>query len=382
MSVSAEQAVREALGTTFQLVDLLALPVPRFKIVAPLAASAERGGRSAVQIAIEPTLDPIKAIRVQVNGRQVEEQTPDVGSGGFGPGLRALDVPLAQGRNDVRITLINSVGEKAETLTILHEGEGALDKRGTLYILAVGVDRYPGLGKTCGALRDASCDLSFSGADARALVEVVETRLGPTHAKVVKRMLVNGAAAGDDPTASNILDAIDLLKQARETDTVLLFIAGHGVNEGSHYRFLATNAERAGEAFRGATVISWQILQEAVETAKGRRILLIDTCHAGSAYNQRLGNAAYHANIIAYTAARFDQEALEDKRLGHGLFTYAVVEGLGGKGRFEAKRRVSTKELAEYVARRVDELAKSLKGAQEPQYFKGPDAEDYVLVRW
>jgi uncharacterized caspase-like protein len=184
------------------------------------------------------------------------------------------------------------------------------------------------------------------------------------------------------PTASNILDAIDLLKQARETDTVLLFIAGHGVNEGSHYRFLATNAERAGEAFRGATVISWQILQEAVETAKGRRILLIDTCHAGSAYNQRLGNAAYHANIIAYTAARFDQEALEDKRLGHGLFTYAVVEGLGGKGRFEAKRRVSTKELAEYVARRVDELAKSLKGAQEPQYFKGPDAEDYVLVRW
>jgi len=77
MSVSAEQAVREALGTTFQLVDLLALPVPRFKIVAPLAASAERGGRSAVQIAIEPTLDPIKAIRVQVNGRQVEEQTPN-----------------------------------------------------------------------------------------------------------------------------------------------------------------------------------------------------------------------------------------------------------------------------------------------------------------
>jgi hypothetical protein len=51
--------------------------VPRFKIVAPLAASAERGGRSAVQIAIEPTLDPIKAIRVQVNGRQVEEQTPN-----------------------------------------------------------------------------------------------------------------------------------------------------------------------------------------------------------------------------------------------------------------------------------------------------------------
>ena len=70
---------------------------------------------------------------------------------------------------------------------------------------------------------------------------------------------------------------------------------------------------------------------KAVEAAKGRRLLFVDTCHSGNAYNQRLGNAAYHANIIAYTAARFDQEALEDSTLGHGLFTYAVVEGLEGK---------------------------------------------------
>jgi hypothetical protein len=54
------------------------------------------------------------------------------------------------------------------------------------------------------------------------------------------------------------------------------------------------------------------------ETAKGRRILFIDTCHSGNAYNQQLGNAAYHANIIAYTATRFDQEALENAKLGHG----------------------------------------------------------------
>ena len=50
-----------------------------------------------------------------------------------------------------------------------------------------------------------------------------------------------------------------------------------------------------------------------------------------------------------------------------------MVEGLEGKG--TAKRELSTKELAEYVVRRVDELAKSLRGEQEPQYFKGRDAE-------
>jgi uncharacterized caspase-like protein len=119
--------------------------------------------------------------------------------------------------------------------------------------------------------------------------------------------------------------------------------------------------------------------RRAVEGAKGRRILFIDTCHSGNAYNPRLGNAAYHANIIAYTAARFDQTAKEDDNLKHGLFTYAMVEGLEGKGASPDHRQITTKELFDYVKKRVEELAK---GKQEPQYFKGRDAEDYVLARW
>jgi hypothetical protein len=378
---SAEQAVRESPGTTFKLGDLLARPVPKFKILSPLGDEVQHGGRAAIRMSIDATPDPVKGIRVQVNGRQVEEQTPDIGSGGFSAGERHLDVPLSRGKNEVRITLTNEIGEKAEVLTVMHEGEGALDKRGVLYILAIGVDKYATLGKTCGENGKESCDLRFSGADARALVAAAEQRLGPAHTGIVKRVLINGAGAKDEPTVINILDAIDTLRQAQETDTVLLFIAGHGANDGPDYRFLATNAERLGDTFRGATVVPWQILQAAVEGAKGRRILFIDTCHSGNAYNQQLGNAAYHANIIAYTSARFDQEALEDPKLSHGLFTYAVVEGLGGKGELAAKQQISTKDLAAYGVKRVGELAKAQRAEQEPQYFKGRDAEDYVLAR-
>jgi WD40 repeat protein len=379
---SAEQAVRESPGTSFKLADLLAKPVPRFRIVSPASGSTERNGRALIKIDVGLVPNPIKSMRVQVNGRQVSEITPDIGSGGFKTGLHELDVPLAKGRNEVRITLSNDIGDRAETVTLSHEGDGDLDKRGTLYILAVGVDQYPRLGKTCGPTGNASCDLKYSGADARKWVEAAERRLGPAHSKVVKRVLVNGVSAGDAPTATNIIDAIDLLKQAIETDTVLLFIAGHGTNEGASYRFLATNAERSGDAFRGATVVPWQIFQDAVERAKGRRILFLDTCHSGNAYNQTLGNAAYHANIIAYTSARFDQEALEDASLGHGIFTYALIEGLDGKGSLGTKREISTRDLSNFVAKRVDELAKAMKSEQEPQYFKGRDAEDYVLAKW
>ncbi|MFY9877529.1 MAG: hypothetical protein WAL20_18105, partial [Rhodomicrobium sp.] len=64
-----------------------------------------------------------------------------------------------------------------------------------------------------------------------------------------------------------------------------------------------------------------QGIEEAVDGAKGRRLLFIDTCHSAGAYNERLGNAAYYANILAYSSARWDQEALESEVFKHGLFT-------------------------------------------------------------
>jgi hypothetical protein len=73
---------------------------------------------------------------------------------------------------------------------------------------------------------------------------------------------------------------------------------------------------------------------------------------------------------------------LEDPGRGRGLFSYAVVEGIEGKGGIVARRQISTKELADYVIKRVEELAKAQNASQEPQYFKGRDAEDYVLARW
>ena len=378
---SAEQAVREAPGTSFKLADLLSRPVPRFRIVSPPGGSAQKGGRTTVRIAIEATPDTARHIRVQVNGRQVAEATPAVDSGGFGAGERTLAVPLGKGRNEVRITLTNAIGEKAEALTLTHEGDGDLDKRGTLHILAIGVNDYKGLGNVCGANGKESCDLDYAGIDAKKLADAVEKRLGPTHQRVSKRVLVNGGKIQDAPTANNITDAVERLRLAKETDTVVLFISGHGKNDGPDYRFLATDAAWAEGALRGSTVVSWQILQGAIEAAKGRRILFIDTCHSGNAYNQRLGNAAYHANIVAYTAARFDQEAMEDPSLGHGLFTYAVVEGLEGKAMVASRGEISTQSLAGYIVERVGAMAKALKGEQVPQYFKGRDAQDFVLAR-
>jgi hypothetical protein len=79
----------------------LARPVPRFKVIEPLAETVQRGGRAVVKTAIEATPDLVKAIRVQVTGRETSDVTPDVGSGGSA-------LPIILGSGPPLITPISS----------------------------------------------------------------------------------------------------------------------------------------------------------------------------------------------------------------------------------------------------------------------------------
>ena len=47
---------------------------------------------------------------------------------------------------------------------------------------------------------------------------------------------------------------------------------------------------------------NWEALQSAIETSKGRRIMLVDTCHSGNAFNARLLKDAANASIAVYAA--------------------------------------------------------------------------------
>ena len=378
---SAEEAVKEAQGTNFKLADLLDKPVPRFRIVSPAQNVVASGGSTKMGIVLEATPNPVKSVRLQVNGREIAEHQPKTGSG-FAPGKLTFPVPLAAGRNTIRVVATNDTGETTAEVTVVHDGEGALDRRGTLHILAIGVDKYPKLGMNCGEPNGPpkSCDLSVAGADAKAFAKTMAERLGPLHLNVVSRVLVNGGDAADTPSAVHVLDALGTLSQSQPNDTIVLFVSGHGLNEGINYRFLPTDAEYVGGRLRASTVVPWVNFQEAVEAAKGRRILFIDTCHSGNSYNQRLSNDSYAANIIVYAAARWDQLAWEREDLGHGLFTYALVEGVNGAAKTPSGD-VKTESLRDFLTKRVREMAKQLKREQEPQYFRGRDAQDYVLAR-
>ena len=99
---SAEEAVRQARGADFKIADLLAKPVPRLRILSPEAGATLKGGRAQVTVELEPTPDPVKLIRIQVNGRQIAKKPPAESAPGFPPGERTLRGAAGQGREQDR----------------------------------------------------------------------------------------------------------------------------------------------------------------------------------------------------------------------------------------------------------------------------------------
>ncbi len=379
---SAAEAVRTSYGTEFKLSDLLAQPAPHLRILSPVSGSILKTPSTVtVRIAIDDVPDPVTRIRIQINGRQLDDFLPEKGPS-FAPGEHAFDVPLARGKNTIVVTAFNKIGwsrVQDGTLVLENESVGLLDKRGTLYIMAVGVTKYPGIPELCRP--KPTCDLNFTGNDAIAFADTIEKTLGALHEHVVRRVLVNEGRSDGAPTAANIINALGILSRAKPNDTVAVFLAGHGMNDGPNYRFVSTDASLSDGMILPASMVPWYAIEEAIDSAKGRRLLFIDTCHAAGAYNERLGNTSYHANILAYSSARWDQVAWESPKLGHGFFTEAIVEGLTGKADASGSGRVDTAQLNAYLQARVRGLAKSIGKEQDPQFFKGRDAEVYLLAQ-
>jgi hypothetical protein len=362
----ADAAVREAGLSGFKLADLTNHTPPKFRIGDP--GDKSHADRSPVPVKIElaATDDPVTGFDVTVNGRQVTPRAVRDLPLTTEAQIRALNIPLEKGENHIQVTAHNKVGDSVQDLLVYLDREGVLDKKGKLFVLAIGVDKYPKF--------DSIHWLHYAAADARLMLDTLTKQAGPLHTEVRSKLLVTG---GDTPpTKANIEDALLFFHDAGPDDTVVLFLAGHGENEKADYLFMPQDAEEVDKKyFRPSTVVKWSVLQQALQDAQGIRIMFVDTCHSRGAYNSRLIKDAADANIVVFSATDSATEAQEDANLGHGIFTYALAEGLNGKA--AAKGAVNITGLFNFVSGEVSDLSK---GEQEPT-FSAAGVKNFVVAR-
>ncbi|MEN8219725.1 MAG: caspase family protein [Pseudomonadota bacterium] len=341
--------------------QLSSAKLPEFEVVSPQNNSETVQGQLPLKLSIAGNPDAAKSVEVYVNSRLVITR-----------GKRALpklsdryqvtlSIPLEKGENHLHIVVRNSVGETAKDWQVFFAGES--EEKGDLYLVAVGVSDY----------EDDSLDLRYAADDARALHGMLVAQKGKAYRKVEAVLLADDAKA---PTDSQIKKALSLFAKAGESDTAVLFLAGHGVNEDGDYYFLPRNVEQQGSRWRQA--VEWRKFQKQLENTQGRRILLVDTCHSGGAFNSRLVKDAADAKIVVISATDGDSVAQELRELEHGVFTYALLEGLGGEADSNGDKRLKIKELDSYLSNEVEVLTD---GTQKPVLHAPGGFKDFVFAR-
>lgn len=266
---------------------------------------------------------------------------------------------LKPGRNVISVTAYNAlnfVASPPNEITIDAAGIST-GKRGTLYVLAVGVDKYA----------DRSLTLGNATADARALGDAL-TAVGQDVYDKVKVMAVL-----DQDVTDAVLDRAftGLAGEIKPEDKFVFFIAGHGLTVDGKYYFLPQNFEPAAGDTYASKGINQDRWQEWFARIKARSsILLYDTCESGSvarnassekaAAMDRLTQAV-GINVIAASDA--DQPAREGYK-GHGLFTWALLDGLAN-GDENKDSFIEIFELANHVGAIVPKISKEEFGFEQ-----------------
>ncbi|MDR2093934.1 MAG: caspase family protein [Treponema sp.] len=354
--------------------DAASFAPPVVVIRSPENGAALAAGQVNLSVVIEDQKQPVKSVKFLVNGRLVGGDALNGISGARGGDLEATGIRPAQnqnrlefvlpltldpGPNRIEVIAANAYSEGRDSIEVRYQA-ARQDILPNLWILSIGINRYDARQLT---------DLNYAVNDAKEIIAVFKTQEGKLYRKVNSLLIADGALA---PTKDNIIDNFSYLKNAGQRDVVLLFIAGHGMNDdgGNYYLMPSDAAFNADGSIRRSKAISYREIQEVLEVP-GQKLVFIDSCHSEGvsgrktrgADNNQLVRALQDNSTVILTASRGNQLSQEIPEFEHGIFTYAIIQGMKGAADLIQDGAVTIKELDAYVSETVPLLAK---GLQQP----------------
>jgi hypothetical protein len=258
---------------------------------------------------------------------------------------------------------------------------------GRKFAAIIGVSRYQ--------FHDAGLnDLQYADADARAIRDfLLQPNGGGFKASDIIYMENSGA------TTDAVRDALmRLLPKAGPNDLVFIYIASHGSPdpfEPQKLYFLMNDTKVANMPKTGLGMFELQELLDHMVRAQ-RVVVFIDACHSAGVAGTRLvtGRQLERAenNVFNLYASRLYREAgravltssdvneISEEGAnwggGHGVFTWALLEGLRGAADANNDRVITAGEVFDYVSSRV---RKETKSQQNPRALSGTN-KDFPLA--
>ena len=134
--------------------------------------------------------------------------------------------------------------------------------------------------------------------------------------------------------------------------------------------------------------VAAKLLTELSTKVKAQKqLIILDACQSagaleafatrGAAEEKAIFQLARSAGVVVLAATGQDQVATEFDKLGHGVFTFAVLQAIRGEadGGSSPDGKITAAEIVAYINDRVPELTKEHRGrVQYPNsYVRGQD---------
>lgn len=313
---------------------------------------------------------------------------------------RDLSIPLGSGANRIEISALDVDG--TESLRQVIQTRRGTDVPGRLFILAVGVSCYG----------EAALSLRYAAKDAQDLAQALG-RYQKHFSQVLTRLLIDRGA-----TREALLASRAFLQETQVNDQVVFFLAGHGALFDGAYCFLPHDFDSTQPV---ATGVSYDYIEALLDgIAARRRLVLMDTCHAGEedlvvpqhsgpaqppgadvrAYRhigpqrrQRDAPAAgvtdraleglfadlrRSAGAFVIAASGAAEYAVESPQLSNGVFTHSVLEALQDNADHpERGGLLPVSDLHRHVSRQVVQLTG---GRQRPMSRRENLRNDFSVI--
>ena len=352
---------------------------PVVRITSPKPGTTSNS--DSAQIVVEATDQGggVEDIRLYQNGKLVSDDTRQL-TRDTSATNKTFDVTLLPGVNTFRATAFNIDRTEATPDEIKIELK-AVEASSNLYILAIGLNEY----------KNTRYNLNYGHADAQAVADAIEQHGRGIFKQINKRIIFDA-----DATRANIEAAFnEIIKQARPQDAFVFYYAGHGVMSESDdknpadfylvpYEVVRIYGDDGSLRTNGIAARNLRDLLKNVHAQK--QLIILDACESGGAVEsiamrgaseeKAIMQLARSAGVAVLASAGQDQVATEFSKLGHGVFTYALLKGLSGEADGAPRDgKITIKELEAYINDQVPELTKLYRGKrQDPNsWTRGQD---------
>ena len=288
--------------------------------------------------------------------------------------LKTFNIILNNGENNFKAIALNSqrtesqpeeiiLNFKAAKVSNTPNTEGGIQ----LHLVVVGINKY----------KNPKYNLNYASADAKGFKEAIEKGGKSIFSKI------NVVFIGDDiATKSGISAELDKVKTAAKPQDVFIFYyAGHGVLNEKREFFLVPHyviqLYGQDDALAQKGLSANQLQQFSKDIKAQKQLFILDACQSagaletlaaarGAAEEKAISQLARSTGTHWLTASGSEQFASEFTQLGHGAFTYVLLEALSGKADLGGDKKITVKELDAYIQEQVPEVTAKYKGT--PQY--------------